>query len=384
MAGVLVVVGSVLVVVSSFERMSGLRSLETREAIETALAEPPASGLGIGVSQVLDLLQVLVMVAAACGTATAILGYQALQRSRSARLALSFLAVPLALAGTVAGGIIAPLVAVAVLMLWVQPARDWYDGRVRPAEPGGRAAAHERTSEPAGTGVWDQPGGPPSTYAGPGQHDAQPDAQPDAGHPGAPQPGAGQPGAGQPGAGQPGVYPGPRPYAGFGATSVDTWSAPAGGDPATDAPRPRPAAVAWACAVTWAAAVLVAVGMVLSASALALAPEDLMEQFRKQEPELAEQVSQDLLVTVTVVMTVIVTACCLAAVVLAAPTFRRTPWARVALIVSACLAGGVCLLGVLSGSLPLVVPLAACSLAVALLARPESRQWFAARGATRA
>ena len=161
MAGVLVVVGSVLVVVSSFERMSGLRSLETREAIEKALAEPPASGLGIGVSQVLDLLQVLVMVAAACGTATAILGYQALQRSRSARVALSFLAVPLALAGTVAGGILAPLVAVAVLMLWVQPARDWYDGRVRPAEPGGRAAAQERTSEPARTGVWDQPGGPP-------------------------------------------------------------------------------------------------------------------------------------------------------------------------------------------------------------------------------
>ena len=47
LAGWLIVVGSVLVVLSAFERMSGLHSLETQEAIADFLSQPPGDELGL-------------------------------------------------------------------------------------------------------------------------------------------------------------------------------------------------------------------------------------------------------------------------------------------------------------------------------------------------
>lgn len=126
-------VGSALVLVLVFERLSGLHTLETRTAIEKFLAEPPGDDLGIGVGGVQAIIRTLAMVTAGCATAAGILGFQVLKRSRSARLALTVLAVPLFLAGTVTGGFLTSLVAASALMLWLQPARDWFDG-VSPAQ----------------------------------------------------------------------------------------------------------------------------------------------------------------------------------------------------------------------------------------------------------
>ena len=66
------------------------------------------------------------MVAAGCATAAGILGYQVLRRSKSARLALTVLAAPLFLTGMVTGGFVSSLVAASAVMLWLQPARDWF------------------------------------------------------------------------------------------------------------------------------------------------------------------------------------------------------------------------------------------------------------------
>ena len=144
LAAALIMGGSLFVVISVFEQMAGISSLRTREAVEEFLGDPPAAGMDLGVQGVLDMLRVLAMVAGGCATATGILGFQVLHRSRVARVALSALAVPLFLTGLVAGGFMSSLVAVAIVMLWLQPARDWFAGIDRP-EP--RQAAERSAQE---------------------------------------------------------------------------------------------------------------------------------------------------------------------------------------------------------------------------------------------
>lgn len=127
----LTMVGSAFVVLLVFDRIAGLHTLETRQSVEKFLAEPPGSDLGVGVDGVLSLIRTAAMVAAGCATAAVVLGYQVLRRSRSARLALTVLAVPLFLAGLVTGGFVSSLVAASAVMLWLQPSRDWFDGVTR-------------------------------------------------------------------------------------------------------------------------------------------------------------------------------------------------------------------------------------------------------------
>jgi hypothetical protein len=150
LAGWLIVIGSVLVVASAFERMSGLHSLETQEAIADFLSQPPGEGLGLSVDGAQSILRVLSLVAGAAAAAAAILGYQVLQRSRSARLWLTVLALPLLVGGMAVFGFLATLVVVSVLMLWLQPAKDWFNG-VTPARP---------TQQPAVSGGAPQPPSP--------------------------------------------------------------------------------------------------------------------------------------------------------------------------------------------------------------------------------
>lgn len=140
LAAWLIMVGSVVVVAMVFDRIAGLHTMETRASVEKFLAEPPGEDLGVGVHGVISLLRTVSMVAAGCATAAAILGYQVLRRSRSARLVLTLLAAPLFLTGLVTGGFVSSVVAVSALMLWLQPARDWFDGVSRPTTPTVRAA----------------------------------------------------------------------------------------------------------------------------------------------------------------------------------------------------------------------------------------------------
>ena len=65
-----------------------------------------------------------------------------MHRSKAARLALSGLAVPLFVTsfffvGLPGASVVPAMVTAAIVMLWFQPARDWYDGIVReaPAPP---------------------------------------------------------------------------------------------------------------------------------------------------------------------------------------------------------------------------------------------------------
>jgi hypothetical protein len=100
---------------------------------------------------VLTLLRTVAMVAAGCATAAAILGYQVLRRSRSARLALTVLAVPLFFTGLVTGGFVSSVVAASAAMLWLQPARDWF--RDGPSSPPASESTAPATPPVAPTAV---------------------------------------------------------------------------------------------------------------------------------------------------------------------------------------------------------------------------------------
>jgi hypothetical protein len=321
LAGWLVVVGSVVVVVTAFSQVAGLRSLETREAIEDYLSHPPGDSLGLTVSRVQTVLRLALMVAAATATATAILGWQALQRSKGARVALTALALPLFVTGLAGGGLAAAVVTAAIVMLWFQPARDWFDGTVRsapaPLPPVPAAPLPRRDDTVSADALLDLP--PPT---GPPLHAA---------------------------------YAAPR------ATGL--------------AVGRRPAGVTWACVLTWLCCLTTVAVLGLTGAAL-LADPGIIDDARRQSSGLADSELTDAVLRNAVLVTCGV-AMVWAAVSagLAALAWRRVRWAAIALVVSAGAAGALCLLAVV-GSIAMLVPLTACTVTVALLVRSESRSWF--------
>jgi hypothetical protein len=333
LSATLIMGGSVLVVLTVFDRLAGLNTVETRESIERFLAEPPASDLGLGVESVLEIMRVFGMVAAGCATAAAILGYHVLQRSRSARLALTVLAVPLFVSGIVTGGFLSSVVAAASVMLWFQPSRDWFNGVVRESR-----ATPAAVSEPTGAGSPEAPPEPPPSPA-----------------------------------------PTPRAYPGFGSPP-DASAAPSGAQPWGVSPTAdsaaRPPAVVWACVLTWVSTALAVLVMASSIAILAADPTFVFEELKRQNPEFTQQgVSEQALITATYILGGVVIVWSLAAALLAALVFRRTGWARVPLLVSAAISAGLLLVGALVQPI-LAVPLAACVVVFILLLRPDVRAWF--------
>ncbi len=157
LAGWLVLGGSVVVVLMALGQGAVLHSLDTREAVEEYLSSPPGDQLGVDVQGMLTLLRVVWTVTAVAAAAAAVLAWYALHRSKAARLALSGLAVPLFVTsfffvGLPGASVVPAMVTAAIVMLWFQPARDWYDGIVREAPaPPPQLRRRRRPRRPAGT-----------------------------------------------------------------------------------------------------------------------------------------------------------------------------------------------------------------------------------------
>jgi len=329
-AGWLVVAGSVIVVLMAFSEVAGLRSLETRESVSDYFSRPPLDSLGVGVQAGLDALRVTLMVTAACAAATAVLGWHVLQRSRGARVAASVLAVPLFLSGLfisglVGGGMFSAVVVAAIVMLWLQPARDWFDGVARAPLP---------APEPRQT---------PDPFQVP-TRDATRDPLLDLPPPSAPP-----------------LHP--TPYA----------AAPSG---QRVAPVQRPVPVVWACVLTWVFSASAFTLLLLTFVVMLAAPDTVIEEAHRQNPDLAGQgVSDAMLRTTVYVTSVVVVLWSAGAIALGVLTWRRVRWAASALVASAAVAGGLCLL-VVASSLVLALPLVGCVATVLMLLRPEARSWF--------
>jgi hypothetical protein len=131
----------------------------------------------------------------------------------------------------------------------------------------------------------------------------------------------------------------------------------------------------WACVLTWVSAGLAALLMGLTALVLATSPELVMEELRRQDPDVVEQgVTQGALRTATFAAAGVTLVWSTVATVLAVLVLRRLAWARVALLGCAAAAGAVSLVGSFA-SAALVLPAAACAVVLSLLLRRDVRHW---------
>ncbi len=354
MAGWVTILGSVLVILSVFAQIGSLDSLDTRRGIEELLANPPLHALDLEVTSVLDVVRLLATVTGALAAATAILGWQVMQRSRSARLALTVLAVPLFLLGFVTGGFATSLVAAAAVILWLQPSRAWVNGdpvperSLRPPSE----ARRDRDAGDAGDAGDDRPSGtgwppplPPQDAPTDGPAQGRPDGP-------APYTGFGQ----QPGQ-ESGQFPGPQ-----GGAWPQQLSPYAAGDRAPRGPAPQP---------------LRAGG--LSVVAMAIDPslvDDEIQRAMDEQPAMAAEVTVE---QVRIALFVVLGGFALWALLaagLAVLAWVGRSWAWILLCISAGLAAGLFLAVTVLGGLVAVVALAASSGTLALLIRPEVREWY--------
>jgi hypothetical protein len=384
LASGIIMFSSVVVLLTAWERVTSLGSLETQDAIRDALADAPFSSIGLTVSSTTELLRVLCMVAAASACATAILGWYVRKPDRSARLGLTLFAVVVFVTGIPAGGLAGSFVAAGAAMLWIQPAREWFaTGRWTPPAPapakekgkdagradrGASGPADPWGRPPAGS---DAPPVPPSTPS-----DTSPSVPPPASRP------FGEPGppAQQHPVGGPAESPYGQPY-------------PSGPDPHRPAPAPyatgpapdwqrrqllqaRPGAMVAAFVIT-----VVTAGGLLGLSLLWLAiagfsPDFLRSVMEQQQPELLDDgLSLEQVRTTVFALAGAFVVWCVVALVLAGFAMARREWARRGLMVSAAFSAGACLALVLNTPLVLL-PAAAAVATVVCLRRVEVRRWF--------
>jgi hypothetical protein len=343
----LIMIGSVFVVLTVWDRIAGLHSMESRAALQKLLDQPSAKGLGLDLGTLMTVVKTLSMVAAGCATAMVILAYQTLQRSRSARLALTFLALPLFVTGLATGGFLSSAVAASVATLWLRPARIWFGSSA--AVAGGPSAAAFATRQPEA--------GQPPPLSPPQQVRTPP--QPPAG-PAYPQPSSTPFGEAPQTPSVQAVAPYAQPYA-----------------VRRDATAARPAAALWACLLTWVFCSLTALVLFGSIALIASDSSTVLDKMHEQNPDLAQRgVSDHLILTVCYVMCVAFVIWAIAAAIVAILVFRRVRWAWWALVVSTAATIGLCGLAVL-GSLVMLVPLAGAAATISMLLRPEVRRWVA-------
>jgi hypothetical protein len=336
----MIMIGSVFVVLLGWDRIAGLHSLESRQALQSVLDNPGVKGSGLRVDDLMLVVRILAMVAAGCATAMVVLGYQALHRSRTARVVLSVLAFPLFVGGLAVGGFVSSGVAAAVVTLWLGPARAWFDGREPdPVRLDALPRQFPDPVRPSGQrpSSYDGSAAPPTRSASPGEIWAPPPTS---------------------------MYD-PRAAAGAGAI------------PVLRATRgTRPPTVLWACVITWIFAGIAALTLVVSMTFLAVNSAVVLDKMHEQNPALAQQgLSDHAILVVCYVFCSVCIVWCLVAAGCATLAFRGVRWAWVALVVSTSGVAGLCLLG-LVGSVVTLVPLAAAGVTLALLVRPESRRWF--------
>ncbi|KQT92158.1 hypothetical protein ASG49_09395 [Marmoricola sp. Leaf446] len=392
----LVIGGSLFLLVSVFDSITRLRSVDTRDTVTEALSSPAGEGLGLSVSQALELMRVGLTVAAVCAAVALVAGVFVLQKHRGARVALTVAAVPLLLTAPLTGGLLGALVVAATAVIWSGPARDWYAGRpVRESAWGGtpakRSDGSSRTpgsqddrdrsrsvDRPGATGVGG-PGNGPESVSGSGSGSGSGD-------------GTGSTAV----ATLPRVDPdgggtsGDRPPAtqGFGAPRTEqtppAWLPQGQGRDATGTTRKVPAPLSIACLVTWIFSGMIAALYTVVTVVVIASPDAVLDPLRDspqwqqalRDAQLTAADVESLLLPSMVVVLVLSILWAIGACVLAYLVRRGHNWARWTLIVSA---GATFLLAIAAFPVGLVVQLAA-AVVIGLLLHAETRDWFARRG----
>lgn len=325
LAGVLIIGGSVVLILSAWQRISTLHTLEVQQGLERWLS---TNNLDMSVDSLVGVLRVLCLVGAGAAAAAGILGFQVFQRSPSARIVLSVLAPLMLLAALATEVVIAIMAVFGIALLWAQPTRDWYAGRPWVQRYDARRAAR----------VADLRSGSPTL-------------------PPAPAPTPGQP-----------QLPPMAPVPGF----------------RLPAERPavvrRPGALVAACLLTWVLSTVVAVGLAFTAVVVGANREEYFADLKDQQPDLvaSSDLTADTLVVYFAVVVVGLVLWALFAIVLAVVAFLGQNWARITLAVSGVCAALLSLVMALSGP-PLVVVTLTLATGTWLLLRPEVAQWYRSR-----
>lgn len=390
-AGVLGVVGSVLLVFSLFDAIQRVRSVEMRSAVDDFLSQPPGNGLGVSTGWVLEVLHGMVLLNGALAAVTAVLAVYVVQRHHAARIGFSIAAALLLLTAPLSGGVMAMLVAFAATMLWGQPARDWFAGR----EPAAAGAASARGNDSGAQPFWSRPDHEEPREGAPSRPDP---SWPAPGHESAPAPHGGPAPSGRSAApstwARPGVEasepgrsggdaPGPAAYP-FGTRPDPHWAPPGvdqqSGVPAwavgtAQDPDRRPGSVTTAAILTWVFSGLTTLVYLLVVVMLMAARQPLVDAIQADPQFESLPMSTDDLLAVLWLMSAVSIFWSVSAFALAILVFRRVGWARVALVVSAAAAMLVSLLafpfGLLHGF--------AAATTFALLLGKRSAAWFARR-----
>jgi hypothetical protein len=379
MAGWVTIVGSVMVVLTMYDAVANLHTLETQERISEMLDEPPMRGTGLAVDEWLEVMRAAFLLGAACAAAAGILGWFVMQRSHASRVALSVVAVPLFVSGLFTGAFTTSLIAVSAALLWTKPARDWFNGIAPPPASPTRSPGESAPPPPAA-----YPPPPADPHAGPPQAGPPQAGPPQAGPPQAGSPQAGSPQAGSPQAGPPQAgLPQAGPPPGW---SPPGWSPPGWPQPgiphhgfgtpmaAQLRPQARPNSVLYACLATWVSAGLVGALTALVFLVFALDP-NMVATMREQDANVAELgLTDSELHTTALIGLGLMALWSGVAVLLAVLAYRRHGWARTCLIVSA----GISVVFALTGA-QLVVPLLPAAAAVSaayFLLRPDAREWY--------
>lgn len=346
-----IVAGSVLTIMFAFDRVAGLGSLEAQESAADFISTPPGEGLGLSVQDVETAIRAMCLVAGGTAAATAILGWQAMQPSRSARLILSVLAPILFIAGLTSGGLFSALVAAGVAMLWLQPARDWFNNK---------APVRDRATAESMSG-----GTPYPPVVAPTDPEVSSD------HPVAPPPPAGSSWD----------LPHPAPAEGGRATMTDMSEQPYNpyGAPVDSGPRKRPGNVTAAAITTIVASGITFAGLVVSMIYIVSSRADFIVQLDEElsTNDAYQDISPDAVANVAIGFLGVLALWCLIAIVLAVATMRGSNGARITLVVSASLSALVSLLGALV-ILPLAITIASIA-TVVLLFTGGAGEWFASR-----
>ncbi len=346
----LVVVGSAFQVLSVFDRMSTLNSVDTRKEIEKVLGSGSGSGLGLSVDQAITGMRIGLTVSALCAAAAVVLGVFALQRHRGARLALTVLAVPLLATAPLTGGLVGALVAAAIVFTWTGPARDWFAGRPVRERPPSAPSPSEPVPPPP-------PTPPPPLPEPPSAQPQRPPSTDD-------------------------TSTAPRPVRGFGNVPVHApvlerpdAPVPPPAPGATSPARPRvPASVRFACVVTWLFAGAVALLYAVMLAVLLVDRQWIVDQVVASPAWSEAGLDRDLLVPVLWVGCLMFLGWSMSAVTLAFFTWRRHNWARYLLVVSA---GTTILAAFFAFPFGLPHQIAAAYVVWGLFT-PAAKRWFAA------
>lgn len=362
MVGWVILVGSVYVALQSFESLSGLRSTATQELVADML-KAMGNPEGVTVEDGITALRGVTVTAAVCAAASAVLAFFALRGDTGARIGLSVLAVPLALSAAATGGFMTFMVVAAIVLLWVQPSRNWFAG-LPPVEVPPLPGLGRNTTPDGGS-----QGGPDVPPRGPA---AGGDPSADTGNPYGPAYGSG---AGLTGGGSPEA----RAVEGFGTRA--TWEAPLEG-PSTGGVEDRPREVKRAA---WVAIVFSGLGFIsalVTVAYVAQASESRMTELfdqvmtEEQRSSLAEQGlgATELTQTLTVA-TVIMAVLCLFGILTAVMALSGNNTGRVLLVVLSVGTLLFSLFGVLTNPV-LLATLVASGYVVRQLLRPHVVAWY--------